>query len=161
MELRLTGRRAADRGAPTTASPTTASPTTPPEASKPSLSALDHSTQLAVERTRLAHDRNMMSWIRTAASLITFGFSVDQFFALTHSEHLTHRYLFTPRQFAIFLISIGLTSLLLATLDHRRSLKLLITHYRVEQSPRTAAGVVAALIALLGICTLLVSLLHG
>ena len=103
----------------------------------------------------------MMSWIRTAASLITFGFSVDQFFVLTHVEQLPHRYLFSPRQFAIFLISIGLISLLLASLDHRRSLKMLITQYGGEQPLRTAAGVVAALIALLGICTLLVSLLHG
>jgi putative membrane protein len=33
-------------------------------------------TDLALDRTRLAHERTMMAWIRTATSLISFGFAV-------------------------------------------------------------------------------------
>lgn len=41
---------------------------------------LPSSTQLAVERTRLAHERTLMAWVRTAASLISFGFTIYKFF---------------------------------------------------------------------------------
>jgi putative membrane protein len=36
---------------------------------------LSTSTKLAIERTRLAHERTLMAWVRTATSLISFGFS--------------------------------------------------------------------------------------
>ena len=42
----------------------------------------DASTILSVDRTRLAYDRTMLSWIRTATALITFGFSIEQFFRI-------------------------------------------------------------------------------
>ena len=38
--------------------------------------------ELAIDRTRLAYDRTMLSWVRTATALITFGFSVQQFFRI-------------------------------------------------------------------------------
>ena len=36
-------------------------------------SALPSSTELALDRTLLAHDRALMAWVRTATSLISFG----------------------------------------------------------------------------------------
>ena len=36
--------------------------------------------QLALERAYIAHERTMMAWIRTSVALITFGFSIQQFF---------------------------------------------------------------------------------
>jgi hypothetical protein len=41
---------------------------------------LDTSTKLSYDRTRLAYENTMMAWVRTATSLITFGFSVYKFF---------------------------------------------------------------------------------
>jgi uncharacterized membrane protein YidH (DUF202 family) len=41
---------------------------------------LNETTFLAYVRTRHALERTMMAWVRTAASLITFGFSVYKFF---------------------------------------------------------------------------------
>jgi len=51
-------------------------------AEQPSHSAvgLDDSTQLGFERTRASFEQTLMSWIRTATSLITFGFSIYKFF---------------------------------------------------------------------------------
>jgi putative membrane protein len=40
------------------------------------------STDLGVERTRLAYERTMMAWVRTATSLITFGFAIQQFYVV-------------------------------------------------------------------------------
>ncbi len=38
------------------------------------------STELALDRTYLAHDRTLMAWVRTATSLISFGFTIYKFF---------------------------------------------------------------------------------
>ena len=37
---------------------------------------MDTSTSLALDRTRLAHERTPMAWTRTAVSLISFGFTI-------------------------------------------------------------------------------------
>src|SRR5262245_57237790 len=37
-------------------------------------------------RTRLALERTMMSWVRTSAALIGFGFTIVQFFQHLHSD---------------------------------------------------------------------------
>jgi uncharacterized membrane protein YidH (DUF202 family) len=39
---------------------------------------------LAVDRTHL--DTSMLSWVRTATALITFGFSIQQFFRIAKGE---------------------------------------------------------------------------
>ena len=44
---------------------------------KPDL-VLDTATELNFARTRNSYEQTMMSWIRTATSLITFGFSILQ-----------------------------------------------------------------------------------
>ena len=83
------------------------------------------STDLAIERTRLAHERTMMGWIRTSTSLITFGFGVYKFFqfelAKTGTEPVGQ--VVSPRTFALVLIGSGLIALLLAALNHRRSMR--------------------------------------
>ena len=35
--------------------------------------------QLAIDRTRLAAERSLMAWIRTALSMIAFGFTIYKF----------------------------------------------------------------------------------
>src|SRR4030095_4895232 len=42
---------------------------------------VDSSQSLAVQRTFLAHERTLMAWVRTSASLISFGFTIYKFFA--------------------------------------------------------------------------------
>lgn len=114
---------------------------------------LDTATELALARTRAAYERTMMSWIRTATSLITFGFSVYKFFQLENPSHLLRDRLIGPRQFALALVSIGLVSLVLATLEYRQNISALgapFANYR-----RSLSVMVAALIAALGIVALI------
>jgi uncharacterized protein DUF2490/uncharacterized protein DUF202 len=61
------------------------------------------SAQLALDRTRLAHDRTLMAWVRTATSLISFGFTIYKFFQYLHEkgEASPERYLIGPREFAL------------------------------------------------------------
>ena len=121
---------------------------------------LDSSTQLAVDRTRLAYERTLMAWIRTATSLITFGFTIYKFFQIELSRGGLSRSdrLIGPTEFALLMIVIGLVSLLLATLEHRRDLNALNAEYLGGR--RSLARVLAALISLLGLLAL-VAVLFG
>jgi putative membrane protein len=115
--------------------------------------ALDTSTRLAYARTRAAYERTMMSWIRTATS-ITFGFSVYKFFQFEKPTNGSENRLVGPHEFALTLVSIGLFSLVLATLEHRQNIRML-----GEQSGgrmRSVAVLMAALISVLAILALVV-----
>jgi putative membrane protein len=114
---------------------------------------LDRSTQLAFERTRIAYERTMMAWIRTGTSLITFGFSIYKLLQLEGLGHPQPGRLIGPREFAFMLVSIGLISLLLATIEHRQNIRTLGAQYAGRQ--RSLAVLVAALVSILGILALL------
>ena len=105
------------------------------------------STRLAFDRTRLAHDRTMLAWVRTATSLITFGFSFYKFFELDVKS--TRDSVIGPREFALTMISFGLFSLLVATLQHRKERTAL--KKMDPEVPRSQAAALAGLIAVLGI----------
>lgn len=112
------------------------------------------STILAVDRTRLAHDRTLMAWVRTSTSLISFGFTIYKFFQYLHEQQGTQsRGGFGPRQFATLMIVIGILTLVLATLQHRRDMITLRAHY--PEVPYSLATVLAGLISILGLIALL------
>jgi putative membrane protein len=114
---------------------------------------LDRSTELAFERTRVAHERTMMAWIRTATSLITFGFTIYKFFQLEGVSRAREGRLIGARGFALILVSIGLVSLLLATIEHRQNIRALGAQFAGNQW--SLAVLLAALISILGILALL------
>jgi putative membrane protein len=110
-------------------------------------------SRLAVNRTRLAYDRTLLAWVRTATSLITFGFTIYKFFQLESARvEARPERLIGPRQFAFLMILIGIVSLLLATLEHRRDLNALRAQYPGEH--QTLAGIIAGLVSLLGLVAL-------
>jgi putative membrane protein len=114
----------------------------------------DVSTRLAFDRTRVAYERTMMAWIRTATSLITFGFTIYKFFQIESPPPGRPNRLIGPRGFAFILVSIGLFSLILATLEHRQNIRTLGSQY--EGRRRSLAVIVAALISILGLLALAV-----
>lgn len=116
------------------------------------ISPLDTATRLAFDRTRAAYERTMMSWIRTATSLITFGFSIYKFFQIEAPRSAQEHHLIGPRGFAFMLVSIGLFSLILATLEHRQNIRTLGEQYGGKL--RSLAVIVAGLISILGILAL-------
>src|SRR4029453_3317511 len=68
---------------------------------------LNISTKLAFDRTRLPHHRTMLAWVRTATSLITFGFSFYKFFTFEAKGAAPMGWI-GPREFALTMIGIGL-----------------------------------------------------
>jgi putative membrane protein len=124
------------------------------EAAETKEKPVDGSTKLAVDRTRLAYDRTLLAWIRTAISLITFGFTIYKFFQLELARVAPRpERLIGPREFALCMIVIGLASLVLATLDHRRELIALRAQYPGKH--RTLARTLAGLVSFLGLVALL------
>jgi putative membrane protein len=114
----------------------------------------DTSTVLATDRTRLAHDRTLMAWVRTATSLISFGFTIYKFFQyLQERQTNVEERLLGPRGYALMMITIGIVALVLATLQHRRDMKVLRALH--PEVPYSMATVLAGLISLLGLAALL------
>src|SRR5262245_62009299 len=118
------------------------------------------STELAMDRTLLAHDRTLMAWVRTATSLISFGFTIYKFFQyLREHEGLEAVGLaLGPRRFAMSMISVGLASLLLATIQQLQLRKKLKHIY--PQAGIPLATIMAAFISLLGILALIAVVLR-
>lgn len=117
------------------------------------------STALAAERTYLANERTMMAWVRTATSLITFGFTIYKFFQITMEGKLNEGRLIGPRGFGLMMITMGLTSLVFATLQNRQSNRKLRAHY--PETRISLATMLGAMIALLGIMALIAVLLRA
>jgi putative membrane protein len=110
------------------------------------------STKLAYDRTRLAYENTLMSWVRTATALITFGFSVHKFFEFEMRGAEPVGSMITPRGFSLMMITFGLVSLALGTIQHVVSSRQLRT--QCPGMPRSVAAVLAGLISLIGILTL-------
>jgi len=115
---------------------------------------LDTGTTLALDRTRLAHERTLMAWVRTATSLISFGFTLYKFFQyLRESQPAVQvHWSFGPREFALAMIGLGLGALVLATIQHRYDLRALEAQF--GPLPRSTAAIVASVVSVLGVLTL-------
>lgn len=115
---------------------------------------LEANTRLAVDRTRLAAERTLMAWIRTSTSLIAFGFTIFKFFQYLSTEEHRHRAILSSWAVGLIMIVIGLTALTLAWFQHRQEMRKL----RAQDSdmPYSLAGVMAGLIAVLGLFALVV-----
>jgi inner membrane protein YidH len=116
------------------------------------VSGLSAAARFDLERTRIAYENLMMSWIRTATSLITFGFSIYKFFQIEGRGGAYQTRLIGPREFALALVAIGLGALALATMEYRQNIRILKAEY--AQCPRSLAGLVAASISALGVVAL-------
>jgi putative membrane protein len=121
---------------------------------------LDHSTKLAFNRTWLAEERTLMAWIRTATSLITFGFAIYSFFGIpSGAGHGITKHVLGPRIFAVGLIVMGLISLLLAVFQRRKAMRDMKSVYPTLE--RFSGGeVIAVLIGCLGLFGLIVVLVR-
>ena len=72
----------------------------------------------ALARTAFSSEQTLMSWIRTALSLFTFGFSISQFFRFLEQQQGISEVSAAPRQLGISLICVGIVALALATIEH-------------------------------------------
>ncbi|HUN44077.1 MAG TPA: DUF202 domain-containing protein [Acetobacteraceae bacterium] len=109
--------------------------------------------ELARQRNRDAAERTLMAWIRTALSLIGFGFGVGRIddylqqaglhtrFGLSHSSLI----------FGASFIVVGILGLLAAIVQHSRVLKRLSRPDFAYNAMRPIAMTVAAALMLIGV----------
>lgn len=119
---------------------------------------MDVSTELAYERTALAHENTLMGWVRTATSLFTFGFAVYKFFQLDLRGGSASEHMIGPREFGLTMVVVGLVALLVASWEHRRNMARLRSE--CPRLPRAIAGVIAPFVGLLGVLALVVMVLR-
>ena len=120
--------------------------------------AADVSVRFSFERTLLSHERTQMAWVRTATSLITFGFTIYKFFQFEVGASVrprTHQVI-GPREFAMVMIAIGLIALILATIQNQQYRQRLRKHHL--KVPLSLSSVVGALISFLGLLAMLAAI---
>lgn len=113
----------------------------------------DRNTRLSATRTRLAHERTLMAWIRTCTSLIAFGFTIYQLFRYMAATDRLAQPTVSPMWVGFAMIVIGLSALVVAWIQHRRELAILRAEF--GEMPTSLASVTAALITLLGIAAVI------
>ena len=100
-----------------------------------------------------------MAWVRTAVSLISFGFTIYKFFEFEAGRGLPASPLLTPRQFGVIMIGTGLAALLLGTIDHRRYMKQLRAEY--GDAPPSVATAIAVIVSVMGLLALAAALFRA
>ena len=115
--------------------------------------ALDPNTRLAADRTRLAYERTLMAWVRTSTSLIAFGFTIYQLFDYVDRQPGVSRALVKPGVVGIVMIVIAIVVLIMAWIQHQQGMRALRADYGAM--PRSIAGLMAVVIAGLGVIALL------
>jgi len=109
---------------------------TDPSPKKPTLST---GNDLARARTLLAAERTLMAWIRTALSMLSFGFAIYKFLQGLEAETLAHEA--TARGVGLFMAGMGTLAILMGTFDHWHSLKLLrqLRDFKLTRPPMIMA----------------------
>ena len=110
-------------------------------------------------RTRMSLERTLMSWVRTAVSLIGFGFTIVQFFErfqdMTGVAHALRPQ--APRYLGLALIFAGVAALVVAAWEYRQLLRYLWSeNYAplagIDQNPhRTPIFAVTILVMMIGL----------
>lgn len=81
-------------------------------------------SDLGEVRTIMAADRTLMAWIRTALSMLSFGFTIYKFLnAAVQNEALAHSG--SPQQVGLFLAGLGTVSVILGTINYWTTLRFL------------------------------------
>ena len=114
-------------------------------ASPPNVS---ESTLLAVDRTRLAHERTLMAWVRTATSMISFGFTIAKL--VPNRDNGRESWILDTHTFASIMIAVALVALTFAAIQHHREMRTLRAQYG-DRVPYSNAMLVASLVAAFGI----------
>lgn len=107
---------------------------------------------LALDRTKLAAERTLMAWLRTALSMISFGFAIYHFMRVLQEQSVVpvlrpH----APRNLALALIGIGTGALIAACVQHVKYIRKLSVDPRYN--PWDLTFIVACFIVLLGLLT--------
>jgi putative membrane protein len=75
-------------------------------------------TDLATKRNIMAADRSLMAWIRTALSMISFGFTIYKLLEGFQKSGADLANASSPRNMGLFLTGMGTASMVLGTVEY-------------------------------------------
>jgi len=108
-------------------------------------------------QTRLALERTLLAWVRTAAALIGFGFTIFNFYEMLNSIEGV-KPAWRPgasRMLGVSLVGIGTLALLLALAQYLVTVRFLGSHPDAARIPRFHPGLIVAItLAAVGLITL-------
>jgi len=102
-----------------------------------------HLGKLALTRTGFSSERTLMSWIRTAVSLYTFGFTITKFVGYMEQKMESVPRLAGLNRLGIVLIGLGLVSLVIAVTEQVRRRRIM-KELGLPLTSRVSLPVVAA-----------------
>lgn len=109
-------------------------------------------TNLAIERTVMAAGRTLMGWVRTSLTMISFGFTIYKFLqAALQSGHTNAIGIHGPRRLGLFLIALGVMSVLLGSLEYFWVVRRMNTLSTKKYSTVNMSLIVGIVIGLLGL----------
>jgi putative membrane protein len=116
--------------------------------------------ELAKERNRAAYDRTLMAWIRTAISLIGFGFAIAKSYEYIQYDTLekTGRFLddmHAPLLFGISFILLGMFCILGGVIQHRLVMNQIKSSKFIYDDSKPLAKIVALILLIIGIFALI------
>ncbi len=115
--------------------------------------------RLTFENVFLAQERTQLAWVQAGLAFISFGFSIAKAFQLLHESRGEDAPLLGARTVGILMVAIGLISLGLATVQHRRAMTAI--RRACPGLPISHAGIVAVLLAGLGVLALVGAILRS
>ena len=95
-------------------------------------------TGMSFQRTRMSTDRTLMSVMRTSISLISFGFTIGQFFEHLRTSKIIAEGSHAPRNFGVVLVGLGIGMLVLGIIYHLHYMRTL----RAEREAMARAGLI-------------------
>lgn len=111
-------------------------------------------TEMGFGRTVMALERTLMAWIRTSLSLISFGFTIYKFLEAMRERGEPLRRENAPRNLGLFLILLGMGTLLLAIIQFNKASK--TVHEFSDRKTPTSISLIAAIgVLLAGVFTIL------
>jgi putative membrane protein len=116
--------------------------------------------ELAKERNRAAYDRTLMAWIRTAISLIGFGFAIAKSYEYIQMDEMekTGRFIdqiHAPLWFGMSFILLGMLCILGGVIQYVKVVKQIQTGEFTYGEPRPLAKIVALILLIIGVFALI------
>jgi putative membrane protein len=116
--------------------------------------------ELAKERNRAAYDRTLMAWIRTAISLIGFGFAIAKSYEYIEMDALekTGRFIdqiHAPLWFGMSFIVLGMLCILGGVIQYGEVVKRIQSAQFTYGEPRPLVKIVALILLIIGIFALI------
>jgi putative membrane protein len=111
------------------------------------------STKMAVDRTVMAADRSLMAWVRTGLSLLSFGFTIYKFLDYSREQLIATgkdlHGISSPKFVGLFMIGMGILSLIFGILENFTTIKGLKGSYDVRRT--RYALIMAGMVTLFGL----------